>query len=108
MSMQTGLYRVAARATLYFFLASAALLLFFVLGNLQDFMESTLYILLELIEWSLVVFLAAHLMFVISGIFSRAVMHRSGRMIVLTLLGFLYGVSFLLALNVFTAWLSYE
>ena len=83
MSMQTGLYRVAARATLYFFLASAALLLFFV-------------------------FLAAHLVFVISGIFSRAVMHRSGRMIVLTLLGLLYGVSFLLALNVFTAWLSYE
>jgi hypothetical protein len=109
MTMQTGLYRTAAKASLYFFLASGALLLFFVLGNLQDFLESTLYLLLDCLEWTLVVFLAAHIVFVLSAFFSRAAMRRlRGRMLLPAILGFLYGGALLLALNLLTAWLHYE
>jgi hypothetical protein len=107
MSIHTGLFRTAARVNLYLFLCSAVLLLFFVLGNLQEFLESTLFLLLDLLEWALIAFIAAHLVYAVTGFLSRAGRHKSVRLIVLTLLGFLYGAGLLMTVNLFAAWLFY-
>jgi hypothetical protein len=108
MSMHTGLYRTAARASLYLFLSSMVLLLFFVLGNYQEFLESTLFVLLDLLEWTLLAFISAHLIFIVSGLLSRAARHKSGKALIFMLLGFLYGGGLLVALNILDAWLSYD
>jgi len=108
MSTHSGLYKTAVNASLFLFLCSAVLLLFFVLGNVQEFLESTLLLLLDVLEWALVGFLAAHIVAVISGLSSRAVRRRLGRLIFTSILGFLYGGGVLTAVHVLDAWLYYE
>ncbi|MGC9312824.1 MAG: hypothetical protein ACP5IA_09020 [Sediminispirochaetaceae bacterium] len=110
--MQLRRYRsIAGLFSLYLFLCSLVVSLFFITGNLQSFLESTNRLLLDILEWVLFVFVITDMYYLVfflseyTGVFKnrRKVEKKLG--VMWSSIGFAYGVVYLLFINFVIAWL---
>ena len=96
--------RIAGNTTLYLFFVSLIVLFLYVMGNVQDFLDDTLLLLLRIFEWNL---FALCITDVYYGVFSIARLVRGDGGYAAPLkavVGFVYGAGMLILINFMFSW----
>ena len=106
-----SLRTISGLFAMYLFLCTIVVGMLFVVGNNQAFLESTNKFLLHLLEWVLFCFLIADVYYIAFFISEKVKQNAKERRripwsgLVWSGIGFLYGSSFLLFLNLVLSWL---
>jgi len=106
-----SLRTISGLFAMYLFLCTIVVGMLFVVGNNQAFLESTNKFLLHLLEWVLFCFLIADVYYIAFFISEKVKQNTKERRripwsgLVWSGIGFLYGSSFLLFLNLVLSWL---
>ncbi|HDQ13902.1 MAG TPA: hypothetical protein ENN41_03705 [Sediminispirochaeta sp.] len=104
--MEFRRYRqLSALFALYFFFSSTVVLLLFVVGNYQSFLESTSFLLLQLLEWIFSIMIISLIYYFVFSFLERGVERRKGQHLVWSFVGLLYAGAFLFLINTIFAWL---
>ncbi len=103
---------ISGLVSLYLFFCTLVVIMLFIVGNYQSFLESTNTFLLKLLEWTLFVFCISDLYYLFFYFYDLVKSKRRDRRrvkwtgLVWSGFGFAYGISVLFALNLILTWLK--